>query len=244
MDLTCMIELQGLRTTWDCQRARGWNPVANTLGWPASRPYQVHERGRVPGQGQASRTGIRRRIRVPRAGQQITNTCTSNDVVTGTSCNIGPSYSVGTGPSYNVGTGTSSRCNVGTCISTTCSNPPGCCHPRHTWIIPGTINNLNQVGHLSVPQPLQPPVSLCTSSAPHPPPPSASISAPSPQANEPGMPPPLHQPLLRWSPRFPTPAPEVLMPPPRQPSPSSLRQSPRLNTPAPEESGDSMDIDA
>ena len=57
------------------------------------------------------------------------------------------------------------------------------------------INNLNQVGHLSVPQPLPPPVSLCTSSAP---PPSASISAPSPQANvsaEPGMPPPLHQPL-------------------------------------------------
>ena len=43
---------------------------------------------------------------------------------------------------------------------------------------------------------------------------------------------------------IPTPAPEVLMPPPCQPSPSSLRQSPRLNTPAPQESGDPIDIDA
>ena len=144
---------------------------------------------------------------------------------------------------------TSAPAPVADAMSAPASVPP--VQTPQVVVIPATpessqeqINNLNQVGHLSVPPP---PVSPCTSSAPHPPPPSASISAPSPQANvsaEPGMPPPLHQPLLRRSPRFPTPAPEVLMPPPRQPSPSSLRRSPRLNTPAPEESGDPMDIDA
>jgi hypothetical protein len=97
-------------------------------------------------------------------------TCTSNDVVTGTSCNIGPSYNVGTGPSYNIGTGpsynvgtdtsyhvgtsTRIRCNVGTSISTTCPNSPGCCHPCDTGIVAGT----NQQ-----PEPSRPP--LCTTAS-------------------------------------------------------------------------------